>query len=163
MVWYKRVIILLIAFFLFSCRKESKINCDEISINGLGIILDTLHVIPITCMLEVMYPDSLVLLKSKQINYRENRRGYPYIGLFFGVDAEKAFSSRAKYHIVLDDTLHFHIEDIKIKTDTAGMTGMGRWAIFCIVDSFTVNNARIASKFSDALYCPMSLGKVSRD
>lgn len=61
--------------------------------------------------------------------------------------------------IVLDDTLQFIIEDIKIKTDTAGMIGMGKWSIFCIVDSLTVNGTRIKSIFTDAIYPPVSLMK----
>lgn len=164
MIWHKIVLIISISFLLISCRKESDVNCDEKSIRGVGIILDKPYSIHSSCIMEVTYPDSLALLKGKRITYSNDNHhrspyGYSYISFFFGIEAEESFTSKAKYHVILDDTLHFYIEDIKIKKDTAGMNGMGNWLIKCIVDSFTVNGTRVGSIYNSSLYAPMSLGK----
>lgn len=68
--WHKIAIIASIPFLLIGCRKEAVINCDEITLNGLGIMLNESRFISSSeCIMEVIYEGSSVVLKSEQINY----------------------------------------------------------------------------------------------
>jgi hypothetical protein len=161
MAWHRVIIIILFITSLVGCRDKTVVNCNKILIEGFGIFLDEPYPIPYKSSIQVMYPDSSFTFEGTYINLNV---GEPYINLGFDYYSNKnKFSSNAIYTIVLDDTLHFHIEDIKIKTDTAGMNGMGNWVIGCIIDSFTVNGTRVKSISTNDIYPPVSLIKSYKD
>lgn len=155
--WHKIIIVFLISLSLTGCKEERKVNPDR-TIDRVGILHNDSCLTPSTFVVKIIYPDSIFLMRSR--DFTSSFDDEYYINIKLSKEVKRLFSSKAKYHLLLDDTLFFEIENIKIKTDSFGVQGRH---VFCRVDSFTVNGTRVKSRYSNAVYPPMSLGIVLRE
>lgn len=163
MVWRRIGIIIIcsVHFLLFGCwEEETEFDYHEIIFaNKVWFSLNNLDFIPSKCVLEVTQNDYLYVARCEYVClYPEEYN----VCIGFDDANKRLFSSEAKFHIILNDSLHFYIEDVFMKADTVGKDEKDHWIINNTIDSYTLNGRRMNSKFPDALYSPMSLGLVPK-